>query len=224
MTSQYSVNIEKQRNTCNGKTLMPPPTRQQIRTRETQTRLLNAAEEVFVRDGFEGAQLDQIAAKAGRSKGAVYTHFKNKEDLFLALFEHRTRSYVQGLVETVEKCAGRKQSLEAFREFYVELLRDQAFSILTLEFKLYALRHPESKERFRSAVEMFRTTSDDALYMQMFGELARDARANNDLAISALAPILSGLILESNFEPKLSKKSLHKILGRLFDALFPAPS
>lgn len=66
----------------------------QLRTQETQTRLLDAAEEVFVRDGYEGAQLTKIANVAGRTKGAVYAHFKSKEDLFLALFEHRTRGYI----------------------------------------------------------------------------------------------------------------------------------
>src|SRR5579863_8326871 len=128
--------------------------RQQIRTQETQTRLLDAAEEVFVRDGYETAQLDEIAARAGRSKGAVYTHFKSKEDLFLALFEHRTRSYIENLTESLQGCTNRKQRMEAFREFYVELVRDRAWPILTLEFKLYALRHPESKERIRKAFEM----------------------------------------------------------------------
>ena len=124
--------------------------KQQLRTRETRSRLLDAAEEAFVRDGYEGAQLDEIAAMAGRSKGAVYTHFKSKEDLFLALFEHRTRSYIDRLVKSVRVCTSRKQSLEAFREFYVELVRDKIWPILTLEFKLYALRHPESKERYRT--------------------------------------------------------------------------
>ena len=36
--------------------------KQQLRIQETQSRLLDAAEEVFVRDGYEGAQLDEIAA------------------------------------------------------------------------------------------------------------------------------------------------------------------
>jgi AcrR family transcriptional regulator len=200
-------------------------TKQQLRTQETQARLLDAAENVFVRDGFEGAQLDEIAAMAGRSKGSVYTHFKSKEDLFLALFEHRNRSYVERLANSVQKCTTRKQSLEAFREFYVGLIRDKAFPILTLEFKLYALRHPESKEQFRRALESSRATEDDRLYVQMFGELARGTRADNDLALAALAPIISGLILESNFEPEiLSAKGLRRILGRLFDALFPTPN
>ena len=78
--------------------------RQQLRTRKTQARLLDAAEEVFVRDGYEAAQLDEIAARAGRSKGAVYTHFKSKEDLFLVLFEHRTRSYIDRLIDDLRKC------------------------------------------------------------------------------------------------------------------------
>jgi AcrR family transcriptional regulator len=200
-------------------------TKQQLRTQETQARLLDAAENIFVRDGFEGAQLDEIAAMAGRSKGSVYTHFKNKEDLFLALFEHRTKSYVERVVDSVHKCVNRKQSLEAFRDFYVGLVRDKAFSILTLEFKLYALRHPESKERFLRVFEMSRTRTDDGVYEQMFGELTRNARTDNDLALAALGPIASGLILESSFEPDvLSEKGLRRILGRIFDALFPAPN
>ena len=86
----------------NGVGTMETLGRQQLRTRETQARLLDAAEEIFVRDGFEGAQLDEIAATAGRSKGAVYTHFKSKEDLFLALFEHRTRSYIEKLADSLK--------------------------------------------------------------------------------------------------------------------------
>ena len=196
--------------------------KQQLRTRETHSRLLDAAEEVFVRDGYEGAQLDEIAAMAGRSKGAVYTHFKSKEDLFLALFEHRTRSYIDRLVNSLRTCANRKQSLEAFREFYVELVRDKIWPILTLEFKLYALRHPESKERYRKVFDLANTSSDGATDEQLFGKLTRAGKADNDQALIALGPIVSGLLLESHFEPqKLSEKALRRILGRIFDALFP---
>lgn len=174
-----------------------------------------------MRDGFEGAQLDEIAATAGRSKGAVYTHFKSKEDLFLALFKHRTRSYIEKLAESLRKCTNRKQSIEAFREFYVGLVRDRVWAILTLEFKLYALRHPESKERLRKAFEMSRATNDE-MYEKTFGKLHRAARTENDLALLALGPIVSGLILESHFEfEALTEKALRRILGRIFDALFP---
>jgi AcrR family transcriptional regulator len=205
---------------------METPSKQQLRTRETQARLLGAAEEVFVRDGYEGAQLDEIAATAGRSKGAVYTHFRSKEDLFLALFEHRTRAHIERLADGLRKCADRGQSLDAFREFYIGLVHDETWPILTLEFKLYALRHPESKERLRNAFEMSKAGNagnDDSLYQQMFGQLAGSDKEENDLALSALGPIVSGLMLERHFEPDvLSEKGLGRILGRIFDALFQA--
>lgn len=199
------------------------PGRQQLRTRETQARLLDAAARIFVRDGYEAAQLDAIAAAAGRSKGAVYTHFKNKEDLFLALFEHRTRASIRQLVDNLDGCRGRKQRMEVFRAFYVGLTDDRTWPVLTLEFKLFALRHPESKERLRRAFEMAKPPRDAARDAQMFGKLAGKRKTENDLALLALGPIVSGLILESYFEPQvLSEKGLRRILGRIFDALFGA--
>jgi hypothetical protein len=53
----------------------------QSRTLETRKRLLEAAEEVFVRNGYEGAQLAEIASAAGRSKGA--------KGLFMAISKPR---------------------------------------------------------------------------------------------------------------------------------------
>jgi AcrR family transcriptional regulator len=196
--------------------------KQQLRTQETQARLLNAAEEVFVRDGYEAAQLDEIAATAERSKGAVYTHFKSKEDLFLALFEHRIRSYIGGLADSLKKCANRKQSLDTFREFYVGLAQDRKWPILTLEFKLFALRHPESKERLLRVFEMSRAMNDDdAHYKQMFGVMTKSEKKDHDLALASLGPIVTGLILESYFEPEiLSEQGLRKMLGRIFDSFF----
>lgn len=202
---------------------METQTKQQLRTNETQARILDAAEEVFVRDGYESAQLDEIAAIADRSKGAVYGHFKSKEDLFLVLFENRTRSYVRRLTESLQQCTNRKQSLAAFRDFYVDLVQDRAWPILSLEFKLYALRHPESKARLRKAFEMSKATSESGTEDQLFGKLTRLEKVENELALIALGPIVSGLILESHFEPELlTEKGLRRILGRIFDVFFPS--
>lgn len=201
---------------------METVSRQRLRTQETQKRLLDAAEQVFIRDGYEAAQLDEIAARADRSKGAVYTHFKSKEDLFLALFEDRTRSIVDVLLASLRECNDRKESVEAFRKFFVGLATDRKWPILTLEFKLFALRHPESKERLRKAFEMATPPRDHANEDRIFGRLTREQKRENDLSVAALGPIVSGLILESYFEPEiLSEKGLRRLLGRIFDALFP---
>lgn len=195
--------------------------KQQLRVRETQTRLLDAAEEVFVRDGYEAAQLDEIAAKADRSKGAVYTHFESKEDLFLALFEHRTRGHIEKLLASQSRAKNRTESFQSFREFYVSLVSDRNWPILMLEFKLFALRHPQWKERLRKAFEMAKLPHGDSERSRLFGEPTSQENEEIELATVSLGPILSGLLLESHFEPEvLSGMALERILGRLFDSLF----
>src|SRR5258706_6443215 len=58
--------------------------RQQSRL-QTRERLLEAATLVFSRRGFDAASVEEIAEEAGYSKGAVYSNFASKEELFLTL-------------------------------------------------------------------------------------------------------------------------------------------
>jgi AcrR family transcriptional regulator len=73
--------------------------------RKAQTRadLLAAARDVFVRRGFHGASLDEIAEEAGYTKGAIYSNFADKNALYLALldahYEQRVEAYVEMLLE-----------------------------------------------------------------------------------------------------------------------------
>ena len=59
------------------------------RKARTRDELLVAARKVFLRRGFHGATLEEIADEAGYTKGAVYSNFDSKEGLFLALYERR---------------------------------------------------------------------------------------------------------------------------------------
>ena len=61
----------------------------------TRSRLLDAAEKVFVDRGFHAASVDEVAEEAGYSKGAVYSNFENKDELFLAVLERRTHGRPQ---------------------------------------------------------------------------------------------------------------------------------
>lgn len=63
---------------------MGRPSRQETKL-HTRQALLDAARAVFLRTGYQGAKLDEIAAGAGFTKGALYWHFPNKQALFLAL-------------------------------------------------------------------------------------------------------------------------------------------
>jgi AcrR family transcriptional regulator len=116
------------------------------RRQQTREHLLAAASEVFAERGFHGATLDEVAAVAGFTKGAVYSNFKNKEDLFLALFKANYDREMDAI-----RAALRDSDVppEARISDFVALIREQAtqvgrnFSLLYQEFSLYAARNPQ---------------------------------------------------------------------------------
>ncbi|MCP2335558.1 TetR/AcrR family transcriptional regulator [Actinomadura rupiterrae] len=75
---------------------VPPRERSTRREKRERTRaaLLEAAERLWAEHGIHGASLDDVAAAAGLTKGAVYSNFAGKTDLLLALLEHYTRERI----------------------------------------------------------------------------------------------------------------------------------
>ena len=67
---------------------------------DTRDRILDAAEDVFYDRGFSNTTLDEIAKTAGMTRGAIYWHFKNKEDLFQAMCL-RIREPMDALIEKI---------------------------------------------------------------------------------------------------------------------------
>ena len=80
----------------------------------TREALLDAAEEVFFAKGVARTSLEQIARHAGLTRGAVYWHFKNKGDLFMALVQ-RVRMPFQSLMEEVSNADPTVSPLDAIR-------------------------------------------------------------------------------------------------------------
>jgi AcrR family transcriptional regulator len=71
---------------------------------ETRARLLDAAERVFLRRGFQGSSVEEISAEAGFTRGAFYSNFKSKDELFVELLQDRVyRQYAQMAVEAQEQ-------------------------------------------------------------------------------------------------------------------------
>ena len=68
----------------------------------TRAKLLASAREVMARDGYEGASIDRIAEEAGFSKGAFYSNFSSKEEIFLELLETHSLQDVDEIAEALE--------------------------------------------------------------------------------------------------------------------------
>ena len=70
---------------------MPPAPKFRRRKADRPTEIVQAALAVFAEKGFAGARLDEIAARAGVSKGALYLYFATKEEMFRAVVEQAIR-------------------------------------------------------------------------------------------------------------------------------------
>lgn len=121
---------------------MPAPrlTREESR-QQTRTRLLEAAVQVFSRRGYQAATVDEIAEAAGYSKGAVYSNFSSKEELFLELLDQRfalERANWPGIAAVIDPA---REPVQEDDDGYIAAIRaDRDWVILLMEFMLYALR------------------------------------------------------------------------------------
>jgi AcrR family transcriptional regulator len=123
------------------------------RRQHTRARLLDAAGQVFARRGFHAATVDEVAEAAGYTKGAVYSNFANKDELFLALLDQRMAAQLQQVeaLYTIESSEELRAAMRGRTEQEFAAARD--FGVLTVEFWLYAMRNPaalaELAKRYR---------------------------------------------------------------------------
>jgi AcrR family transcriptional regulator len=122
------------------------------RRRETQERLMDAAFGVCVELGLGGASVEVMCAAAGFTRGAFYSNFSSKEELFFALLarEYRRRTAtVEARVallgeqlESRETAIGRAEAAEIIGEFFEADELDADWYLIEQEFLLLALRDP----------------------------------------------------------------------------------
>jgi AcrR family transcriptional regulator len=74
----------------------------QGQTLDTRARIIASAARVFGQKGFQRASLDQVASDAGLTKGAIYWHFKSKNDLYFALLDSRFLRDISAMRESVD--------------------------------------------------------------------------------------------------------------------------
>ena len=198
----------------------PKPNKHELRTKETRELLLRAAEELFVRDGYAGAELGEIAKLAGRTKGAIYAQFKSKEDVFLALVEEHTLRYKAEMEDALGKSTSIEQNKEALRQFYLRLSEDESWNILMLEFKLFAARHPGARRRLQRFIAKLISSDSEERLSRILGSAGSGRKSvKRSEAIQVLQPLLSGLCLEARFDDALGAEVRKKVVSLIFDAL-----
>jgi len=198
----------------------PPSNKHQARTLETRALLLDAAEKVFARDGYEAADLNEIAALAGRTRGAIYAQFKSKEEVFLELVKAQRDQKRQRMQELLASASSKEENLDVLQRFFVEMLEDSTWVMLLLEFKLFTLRHPDARQELQSIFAESFTVNDEKRYARILGS-GRSVGISRVHAVQMMVPIMSGIIIEMSFsEIPISRPEVLRIVNRIFNALF----
>jgi AcrR family transcriptional regulator len=76
------------------------------RSGDTEKRIIRAALELFVRNGYHGTSITQITEKVDLTKGALYSHFSSKGELLLRIIGEFDSQYIEELIKTVNEYEG----------------------------------------------------------------------------------------------------------------------
>ena len=110
--------------------------------------MISAADTLFTARGFHATSVDEIAFKAGYTKGAIYSNFESKEDLFFAVYERR----VDLVVANYERILREDGTMAGTERMVVEAARrrgrEDGWLAVFFEFWAHVVRRPELRERF----------------------------------------------------------------------------
>ncbi len=208
---------------------MPPRTPQARRSRaetqaENRQRLLDAAWVLFRERGFGAATLDEIAAQAGLTIGAVYSNFRGKADLFLAMLDGLDISpadltAAEGDFETL---ADRFEALG--RSLFLQTEAEREDAALQMELYAYAIRNDEARRSlttsFASAMQPIADALDPVLR-------EAGARCTGQQLVALVQASVDGLLARRGLDPDLVDEGLYatsfRAIGALLDTEITPP-
>ena len=181
-----------------------------VRTRptkeQTASRLVEGARKAFTERSFHGATVDHICEAAGLTRGAFYSGFESKEELFLALYDQVSLDVADLLGRALEQAE--TSSEDPLATFFEQFARDfplgREWYILNAEMTLVALR----SDAAAAALLARRQTLRDRIIgpvTQVLEKSSRELTVDADLVASALIGLTDAGIGQSLLEPgKLS--------------------
>jgi AcrR family transcriptional regulator len=187
---------------------------------ETRRLLLDAAEQVFLRRGLQGSSVEEIAAEAGFTRGAFYSNFMSKDELFVELLHTRVYDRYAKLVEQAQQQPGTpRERLQWGSERLRDVQKGEEGSWL---FRLWleCLTQAARDEEFRKLAATFWSGNRGVLAEQTkrtFKELGRKPPLPPDQIASAMIALDVGLAVQHLVDPEAAPLDLYV---PLFDLLF----
>lgn len=187
----------------------------------SRQRLLDAAVKVFAARGFVAATIDEIAAEAGFSKGAVYWNFESKEELFAALREERIDRRLREMIELLRSAPGdQDMAPEASRRFLEWVHEEPEMVLIAHEHWALAARDPKLRSPHAKRSRDLRAALASAVEARR-GQLgAPEFSMSSEEAATAFIALADGLSLARLIEPQAVPAHLYgEIVSLVFQGL-----
>lgn len=166
---------------------------------DMQHRILVAASRIMARHGYDHTSMAEVAKEAGCSKGAVYWHFPEKQELLLSLVSYRMTDLIAMIPDMFEKAVCEKHPLTGLTEFWKQQLErfqsdDGDEARLWLEFFIHT-RTEEVKRRIQESLEpLYTRLAIDIHQLKKDGKLAPALDPEETAAM--IIHLLNGIIVE----------------------------
>jgi len=193
-------------------------TREESRA-QTRAALMAVGREHFIRYGLGGAVAEKIAEDAGYSRGALYSNFDGKEELFLAVIREQQDLRMQAFHSMFKEEPSAKERLRKMRDAIADLVTDPDWIVLRAEFEAGALRNERIRQAF---VEVHRKQVRDG------GNLIRNLAHSSDIQLGVkpnefimiILNLTHGLaVTQKILGAELSPKGTRHLIHSLFDHL-----
>ncbi|MFB8407409.1 TetR/AcrR family transcriptional regulator [Streptomyces sp. NPDC055912] len=173
-------------------------TRRRPRTRAA---LLKAALETFAEHGFHATTIEQICERAGYTRGAYYSNFASKEELFLALFDEHSDRTVRRLAESIDALTAEEYTLTRLAELAARVEPDERdWYLVTTEFTLHAIRDPQAAWVLARHDARLRTEIARGLTL-VLRRAGRELTVDADRFARLLIALREGALAQSYVEP-----------------------
>lgn len=181
---------------------------------EVRDRILDAASKVFAAEGFAGATIDSIGQAAGFTKGAVYSNFETKDELFLALLDREFELRGEQIATALESGGDTAAVARALSQSVLDSIHGNAdYYVLFVEYWLRALRDPQLRQRLIARRRA--AAADQALYIAESTDTVQSGRQLAELA-QLVVTINLGIGMEEVLQPGIIDPDL---LAQLITAI-----
>jgi AcrR family transcriptional regulator len=177
-----------------GNTNMAKP----LQPKDTANRILRQAMKTFLEKGYHGSSIDDITTAAGVTKGALYWHFENKEDVLKRIIEEYEGRFLDGLIQAVNDLKGSiSDKIEKYFRYnaaFAYYNRELCVSFTALSGELVGAHHPIEPEirRINKKYQNFLSN----LILQGKKEKIFRKEIDSDLAALIIIAFHAGILLQ----------------------------